>query len=127
MAAAATAGVSAGSRSTVLPGHQSGVVYIAEPTLIGSAFIVGPVLFAHDDAAMTRGEPCTTVFLFDPAKQRASEKIASFHCVPRQGTRVTTLTITTRPSTIGFGTVLTSYQFAGDTEVHQVPQPCDAH
>src|SRR5438128_5422036 len=62
-------------------GRQQAVVYLTEPTLIGSTVVEGPVLFAHDDARMARGEPCTRVYLFEPGRGPA-EEIASFHCIP---------------------------------------------
>jgi hypothetical protein len=104
------------------PPTQSAVAYLSEPTLIGNAFIVGPVLITHDDERMARGGPCTTIHLFDPVTGRATEELTSFHCIPRFGSRVAKLTITTRPSTLGYGCVLTAYQFAGDREIHGVPQ-----
>jgi hypothetical protein len=122
--ALAATGIAAGSLPTV---RQSAIVSLTEPTLIGSTFVLGPVVFTHDDAKMARGEPCTTVHLFDPAAGRATDEIASFNCIPRRGRIVSTFTITTRPSTLGYGCVLTSYQFAADAEVHGVPQPADAH
>lgn len=106
---------------------RSAVAYLDEPTLVGSTFVVGPVLFTHDNAAMARGEPCTTVHLFDPATHRATEEIAAFQCIPRRGAIVTKLTITTRPSSLGYGCVLTSYQFARDREVHGVPDQVDVN
>jgi hypothetical protein len=126
IAATTLTSVAAGNRAPLPPGRQSAVAYLSEPTLIGATFIVGPVMFTHDDAN-ARGGPCTTVHLFDPASGQATEQIASFHCIPRRGRVAATLTITTRPSSLGFGCVLTSYQFAGDREVHGVPQPADAH
>lgn len=123
---AAVTGAS-GGRAAAAPVRQWAVTYLAEPTLIGSTFVHGPVVFTHDNARMAKGEPCTTVYLFDPAVGRRTEEIASFHCIPRNGPTVSRFTITTRPSTIGYGCVLTSYQFAGDSEVHGVPQPVDTH
>src|SRR5438045_3484215 len=64
------------------PTHQSAIVYLTEPTLIGSTIVEGPVLFTHDSAKMARGEPCTTIYLFEPGN-RPVEEIASFHCIPR--------------------------------------------
>src|SRR5712691_8168597 len=93
-------------------------VYLAEPTLIGSTIVQGPVLFVHDDIRMARGEPCTTVQLFDPARGPI-EEIAAFHCIPTPRHVVTTFTVTTRPNTeLGYRCVLTEYQFAGDAEGH---------
>lgn len=124
MAALAVVGLAAASQPAT---RRSAIVYIADPTLIGTTFVVGPVVFTHDDGKMTRGEPCTTVHLFDPAKGRATEQIASFHCIPTRGATASKFTLRTRPSSLGYGCVLTSYQLAGDAEVHGVPQPADAH
>ena len=75
----ATAALASGDRVS----RQWAAVYLSEPTLIGSTIVQGPVLFVHDDAKMARGEPCTTVQLFNPG-EGPSETIASFHCIPRQ-------------------------------------------
>ena len=116
-----------GVHAAAAPVRQWTVAYLSEPTLIGSTFVQGPVVFAHDNGKMAKGEPCTTVYLYDPATGRQTEAIASFHCIPRRGSLVGRFTVTTRPSTLGYGCVLTSYQFASDPEVHGVPQPTDAH
>ena len=119
--AVATSGDGAG------PTRQWAVVYLAEPTLIGSTIVQGPVLFTHDDARMARGEPCTTVRLFEPAGG-PTEEIASFHCIPVSRKMVHEFTLRTRPNTeMGLGCVLTEYQFAGDTEGHGVPDSANAH
>jgi hypothetical protein len=119
--AVATNGAGAG------PTHQWAVVYVAEPTLIGSMIVQGPVLFTHDDARMARGEPCTTVRLFELAGG-PTEEIASFHCFPVSRNIVHKFTLRTRPNTeMGLGCVLTEYQFAGDTEGHGVPESMKAH
>jgi hypothetical protein len=52
------------------PSRQWAAVYLSEPTLIGSTIVQGPVLFVHDDARMARGEPCTSVQLFNPGEGR---------------------------------------------------------
>jgi len=102
-------------------------VYLTEPTLIESTIVQGPVMFVHDDSRMARGEPCTTVHLFDPARGPL-EEIAVFHCIPTSRKPTPKFTLTTRPNAeLGFGCVLTEYQFAGDTEGHGVPQPRFAH
>ena len=108
-------------------GRQWAIVYLAEPTLIGSTIVQGPVLFVHDDAALARGEPCTSVRLFVPEKGPVDE-IASFHCVRVARPAARRFTLRTRPNTeAGFGCVLTEYQFAGDSEGHGVPLQDDAH
>jgi hypothetical protein len=107
--------------------RQWAVVYLQEPTLIGSTIVQGPVIFTHDDAKMARGEPCTTVQLFEPGSGPA-EPIAAFHCTPIRRPLVSVFTLRTRPNTQdGIGCVLTEYQFAGDSEGHGVPQAGAAH
>jgi len=109
------------------PARRWAVVYLAEPTLIGSTIVQGPVLFTHDDARMARGEPCTAVHLFEPAAG-PTEEIASFHCIPVSRNIVHKFTVRTRPNTeMGLGCVLTEYQFAGETEGHGVPESTNAH
>lgn len=118
--AVATSGDSRGMR-------QWAVVYLAEPTLIGSTIVQGPVVFSHDDAKMARGEPCTSVRLFEPAGG-IGEEISAFHCVPVPRPIVGKFTLRTRPNTeLGFGCVLTEYQFAGDAQGHGVPHSINAH
>jgi hypothetical protein len=103
------------------PARQSARVYLNEPTMIGSIVVQGPVVFTHDNTKMARGEPCTTVYLFEPGKGRA-EPIASFHCIPTSRPIVQKFTIKTRPNEeLGFGCLLTEFQFAGDSEGHGVP------
>ena len=110
----------------VRPSRQWAVVYLAQPTLIGSTIVQGPVVFVHDDARMARGEPCTTVQLVEPLKG-PSEEIAAFHCIPASRPVVTKFTIRTRPNLdAGFGCILTEYQFAGDIEAHGVPVAVNA-
>ena len=108
-------------------GRQWAAVYLSEPTLIGSTIVQGPVVFVHDDVKMARGEPCTSVVLFDPAFG-PGEEVASFHCIPTPRRMVRRFTLRTRPNVeLGFGCVLVEYQFAGDEEGHAVPFTINAH
>ena len=103
--------------------RQQAVTYLTEPTLIGSTIVQGPVRFVHDDRRMARGEPCTSVYLVESGT-RDAEEIASFHCLPRARKTVGKFTVRTEPNVeLGFGCILTEYQFAGDTEGHGVPEP----
>jgi hypothetical protein len=114
------------SGDTGSPVRQSAIVYLTEPTLIGSTIAQGPVVFVHDTTKMARGEPCTTVRLFEPGK-KTPEVIALFHCIPTPRPIVHTFTVTTRPNVeLGFGCVLTEFQFAGDSEGHGVPDSVSA-
>ena len=115
------------ARGDGAPARQWAVVYLAEPTLIGSTIVQGPVLFTHDNDRMARGEPCTTVRLFEPGAG-PTENIAAFHCLPVPRPVARKFTLRTTPNTdAGFGCVLVEYQFAGDAEGHGVPIGADAH
>lgn len=119
----AATGTRATGDSTVGPSRQQAVTYLRQPTLIGSTIVQGPVLFTHDETKMARGEACTTVYLLEPGK-RLGEPIASFHCIPIRRAVAEKFTVTTRPNdALGFGCVLTEFQFAGDAEGHGVPMP----
>jgi hypothetical protein len=110
----------------IAPVRQWAVVYLETPTLIGSTIVQGPVLVSHDDARMARGEPCTTVQLFEPGKGPA-ETIAAFHCIRTNRPVASAFTVRTRPNLEdGLGCVLTEYQFAGDSDGHGVPPPVKA-
>ena len=103
--------------------RQSAIVWLKEPTLIVSTIIQGPVIFTHDDNKMAKGEPCTTVYLWEPGKGRG-EEVASFYCIPSARKAAPKFTLRTEPNLkLGFGCILTEYQFAGDTEGHGVPSP----
>jgi len=122
---ALTTGTVATSGDRIASGRQWAIVYLTEPTLVGSTIVQGPVLITHDGAKMARGEPCTTVDLFDPKGGRV-EEIASFHCIPTPRPVVRKFTIQTRPNlALGYGCILAEYQFAGEAEAHGVPTPGD--
>jgi hypothetical protein len=115
------------TRGHAAPARQWAIVYLHEPTRIGSTIVQGPVLFTHDEAKMARGEPCTTVQLFEPG-EAPTEQIASFHCTPTRRAVAATFTVRTRPNLEdGLGCVLTEYQFAGDSEGHGVPTTANSH
>ena len=107
--------------------RQWAVVYLQEPTRIGSTIIQGPVIFIHDDAKMARGEPCTTVQLVEPGSG-PGEVVAAFHCIPTNREMANRFVLRTRPNIEdGIGCLLTEYQFAGDSEGHGVPVAGNAH
>jgi hypothetical protein len=106
---------------------QWAIAYLTEPTLIGSTVVEGPVLFVHDERRMARGEPCTSVRLFEPGIGPA-EEIATFRCIPTPRRKAAKFTVTTRPNNaLGYGCVLTEFQFAGDREGHAVPMVLEAN
>jgi len=103
--------------------RQSAVVWLKEPTLIVSTIVQGPVVLTHDAGAMANGEACTKVYLWEPGKTRG-EEVASFHCIATARKAASRFTFRTEPNLeLGFGCILTEFQFAGDTEGHGVPSP----
>lgn len=115
------------TRAGAAPKRLSAVIYLTEPTLVGSTIVQGPVLFVHDEERMARGEPCTTIRLFEPGNG-PTESLVSFHCIPTRRPIARAFTIRTRPNTAdGYGCVLTEFQFAGESEGHGVPLPANAH
>jgi len=80
----------------------------------------GSVEFTHDETHMARGEPCTTVRLYEPGRGRL-EETASFHCIPRKSACAAAAHGAAWAERIGYGCVLTDYQFPGDDEAHGVP------
>jgi hypothetical protein len=62
------------------PRQQWAMTWVPEPTMIGSRIVEGPVLFSHDEARMRRGEPCTSVYLFDRLVSLQADQAAN--CEP---------------------------------------------
>lgn len=96
------------------------IVKIANPVKVGRQVLMGTYLVIHDDAKMAKGEPCTTIYRFDP-KAGPKEQIIAFMCVPEKvlAQNTTTLAVYTDP-VLGIA-ALQGYQFAADPELHGVP------
>jgi hypothetical protein len=96
------------------------VVNLPEPTMINGSFVMGSVIFQHDDERMARGEPCTKIYKFEPGKS-VGEELVSFHCKPRWTEAAKRFTMAAHRDHRGIR-VLTEYQFWGDPEAHGVPR-----
>jgi uncharacterized membrane protein len=98
---------------------REAIVNFSEATKVGGVFVMGPVLIVHDDR-MYLGEPCTTIYRFEPGVGRG-EALTTFACVPRASKAVEKFTMyTDRDPMIGCP-VLTEFQFPGEIEAHGVP------
>lgn len=114
-------GLSAGSLLAgggAAPTLKWAMVNFSQPTMIAGTLVVGPVMFTHDDAKMARGEACTSIHRFWPTGP--AEEIVAFHCTPKWGAAPGKFTTAITKDKDG-PQVLTSYQFAGDSEAHAVP------
>ncbi|HEY7288574.1 MAG TPA: hypothetical protein VH583_01970 [Vicinamibacterales bacterium] len=99
--------------------RQWSIASFAVPVLVARALVSGTVLIVHDDVKMAQGEPCTTIYRFDPV-EGTKEALVSFHCKPRRAERVESTTFTTEPTDLGVKR-LVEYQISGDTEAHGIP------
>ena len=98
-------------------GSNSAVVTFRRPTLFHDVVLQGTYVVVHDDSAMaTSDQPCTHVYRYENGK--AGEEVASFRCRPAKSLQVNRTRFWTRPSR-GLDQVL-QFQFAGETEAHQV-------
>ena len=82
--------------------------------LLNVILVKGEYRFLHDDAKMALGEDCTYVY------DRAGKLVISFHCIPVERKKAISFRIVTERVTAGLSE-LREFQFAGDTEAHQVP------
>ena len=97
---------------------ERATVVFNDPVKLMGITLQGEYLFVHDDEAMLRGDACTRVYR--GAGESASKLVASFHCLPQIGHRVSNFTVRTRMISPGEYEV-TDYQFAGSVEAHRVP------
>lgn len=107
--------------NTTSTGQRWSIVRIADPVMVGREILMGTYLIVHDDAKMAKGEPCTTIYRFDP-KTGPKEQVVAFMCLPHRGVTSTANTLTVRSGNgwLDVGT-LQAYEFAGDNETHGVP------
>lgn len=113
-------GTIATSGDGVAPPRQWAITNFIDPVLVTTQILMGPYLIVHDDTKMSRGEPCTSFYRFDPVKG-PQEEVVSFHCTPARRHVVDKLTLT-ETSVAGLGIKrLTEYQFPGDGEAHRIP------
>ena len=99
--------------------RQKATTIFNDPVVLQGVTLKGEYLFVHDDAAMTRGEPCTRVYKGNA--EMASKLVVAFNCVPVERTRTAYFQV--RMLVVAPGvTEITEYQFKGDTEGHGVPR-----
>ena len=123
LAAALVPAAVATSGDRVPPQVQQAIVNLMEPTRIADAIVMGPVVIVHDDRMYT-GEPCTTVYRFEPGVG-AREVLTMFACTARTAEVAKAFTIRTDRDPMFGCARLTEFQFAGDSEAHGVPVPVE--
>lgn len=116
-AVALSSSSSVASQSQMKMKKQRAVMTFTTPVKLQGVMLKGEYLFVHDDAAMARGEACT--FVYKGTVESASKLVAKFVCTPVQRAKVGSFTV--RTNDVTGVSVLTEYQFEGDTESHGVP------
>ncbi len=106
--------------NTTSTGQRWSVVRISEPVMVGREILMGTYLIVHDEAKMAKGEPCTTIYRFDP-KTGPKEQVTAFMCLPHRGVAAATTTLSIKSDGLLDVGVLQAYTFAGDDESHGVP------
>ena len=97
--------------------QNSAVVTFRRPTLFHNVVLQGTYVIVHDDAAMaTSDQPCTHIYRYENGT--TGEEVAALRCRPAQAVKVDRTRFWIRPSG-GMERVL-QFQFAGQTEAHQV-------
>ncbi|HKE56886.1 MAG TPA: hypothetical protein VKB46_09300 [Pyrinomonadaceae bacterium] len=97
---------------------QLATTKFVEPVTLMGKTLQGEYLFVHDDAAMERGEACTSVYRGYAAT--ADKLVVRFHCAPvarQMAKHFTVRTKLTAPGRIE----LIEFQFGGSSEGHLVP------
>jgi hypothetical protein len=89
-----------------------------KPVMLMGTELKGTYLFVHDNEAMARGEACT--FVYEGQAALPDKLVVSFHCTPKDRSKVTHFTVRTVQTGLGQDE-LTEFQFSGSTESHVVP------
>jgi hypothetical protein len=93
------------------------VVWFQRPVKIGTQVLFGKYVIEHDNARMARGEPCT--YIYDTTtKQRV---VVTFHCIHLEQQAPDEATVVVRYHGDPAIQELVSFQFAGETAAHGVP------
>lgn len=97
---------------------ERAAITFREPVTLMGVTLRGDYLFVHDDAAMVRGDACTSVYKGNA--DVPDKLVVSFHCTPVPRSTVAHFTVRTmllRPGQ----SELSEFQFAGSGEAHLVP------
>lgn len=98
--------------------RQIMTVWFYKPVKVGDRILFGKYIIEHDNARMSRGQPCTHVY----AASDPRLPVVAFRC--RHITRPETAgpIVMVRPFRVANGmTELVAFQFAGETLAHGLP------
>jgi hypothetical protein len=101
------------------PTERSGTAFFMKPTLVAGHYILGQVLFVHDETKMARGEPCTTIYGLENGKR--GDELVSFHCKRLARPVIDEMRVMAVDSADLKTLVMKEYQLPGEAEGHGVP------
>ena len=96
---------------------QRAAMTFTTPVKLQGVMLKGEYLFVHDDAAMARGEACT--FVYKGTVETPSKLVVKFECTPIPRAKVGSFTV--RTNEVAGVSVITEFQFEGETESHGIP------
>jgi hypothetical protein len=92
-------------------------VVFRDPVLVGGKVLMGWYVIEHDDDRMARGEPCTYIYELDSMR----EPVVTFPCTHIERDAPATATVELKTTAAPPLKALKSFQFAGETAAHGVP------
>jgi hypothetical protein len=116
LALAAAIGVVANAAA---PNLRQGTAFFLKPTLVAGQYIMGPVLFVHDEGKMASGQACTAIY--DYSDNVKGRELVSFHCKRVARPLANQVKVTCKDRADLKTMVMTEYQLPGEAEGHEVP------
>jgi hypothetical protein len=104
------------------PTRRAVAVTLTQPTLVAGVWVNDTIVFEHDDDKMARGEPCTTIYKYDRKQNDRGDVLVSFMCIPRARPVAEKFEAVVSRIDLAGTRMLVEFQFAGDTEGHEVPR-----
>jgi len=99
--------------------RQTAVVRFDRPVRVTDHILFGKYIIEHDNDRQARGEPCTHIYAADNPRQ----PVVTFHCTHLDRPRVERDSVKLRSlGEINRASVMTEFQFKGDTAAHGVPR-----
>jgi hypothetical protein len=101
---------------------ERATVTFDQPFNLMGKVLQGEYLVVHDDAAMARGEACTSVY--KGRAENSDRLVVAFHCTPTARDTVKHFTVRSVMTPAGIAEIR-EFQFKGSSEGHLVPVAVD--
>ena len=97
---------------------RKAVANFPRPVSVQGVVLKGKYLFVHDEAAMSRGDACTYIYMGEVEKR--DKLVTSFHCIHVERAKADNFIWRSRETAPGV-LELVDFQFSGETAAHGVP------